>query len=184
MTSHIAPLMKPAGFRKRGLVFERQRGAVTQLVAVQLSHGGDGTFYVNLGLLFDAVTALGADDTGSVVIGGQAVHLSARLDALATKRLPQSWNVSEAAAATQVADALTGVISILDSIVNAPTALAELERALARGFHKVLRAQLKYTTGDKKGAGADLAAVAEEFSDRQGCSVDELAKRAGLKLPR
>lgn len=180
VTAHIAPLMKTAGFRKRGLVFERKRGEVTQLVTIQLSSGGDGTFMVNIGLVFDAIKAL-RNGTGGVVIGGKVVDFSTRL---ATKRLPKVWTVTSASAGTQVAAALAKALRRLDSIDDAPSALDGLDSELAKGFHKVLRAQLKYTTGDKKGARADLAATAAEFSDRRGCSVEELAKRARLKLPR
>ncbi len=179
VTAHIAPLMKTAGFRKRGLIFERKRGEVTQLVTIQLSSGGDGTFMVNIGLVFDAIKAL-RNGTG-VVIGGKVVDYSTRL---ATKRLPKVWTVTNASAGTQVAAAIAGALRRLDLIDDAPSALDKLDSELAKGFHKVLRAQLKYTTGDKRGARVDLVATAAEFSDRRGCSVEELAKRARLKLPR
>lgn len=50
---------------------------------------------------------------------------------------------------------------------------------LKRGFEKVLRAQLKWTSGDRKGAKQDLALVAREFSAR-GLTVEDLAEQAGL----
>ena len=178
LIAKVTPLLRTAGFQGRSRTFERRRGQVTQLVSFQSSHGGD-LFYVNVGLVFDAVSALGGDTTGSVRIGSHVVHFSARLHELVAG-LPDRWNVLDARAQDQLRAGCEAVIAILDRVEGPDGMLATV--SLDKGFQKVLRAQLKWTTSDRSGARADLEAVAREFSDRRGCSVGELAKNAGLQL--
>ncbi len=177
VTASIAPLMKQHGFKRKALTFERKHGAVLQIVNVQCSHGGD-SFYVNVGVVLDEVKALRASETGSQVFGGHTVHFGSRLDSLAPA-LPQSWKADDANAGAEVAAGLEKALRKLNAIDSAAAMLAEVD--LRHGFHKVLRAQLVWIGGDPRGARADLEAVAKEFSDRQGCSVEQLAKRAGLR---
>jgi Domain of unknown function (DUF4304) len=175
VTATLAPSLKAAGFRKQALTFERRRGDVTQIVNVQVSHGGR-SFYVNVGLIVDAVTALGGDTTGSLVLGAHVVHLGRRLHQL-VPGLPESWAADDAAAGDAIARALATVVATLDGIDGALALLAAFP--LDAGFEKVLRAQLKWTLGDRGGARADLEAVARELADR-GFTVAALAKQAGI----
>ena len=178
MIAAIKPLLVGAGFRKRARTFERRRGDVTQLVNVQRSHGGN-SFYVNVGLVFDAITGLRTNDTGLLVLGKDIVHFGARLHELVTG-LPDRWIDGDADAHEQVRNALEVIVAKLDRIDGAVAMLNEFP--LDAGFQKVLRAQLKWISGDRSGARADLETVASEFSDRRGCDVAELATRVGIQV--
>jgi len=168
--------LRAAGFRKQALTLERRRGDVTQIVNVQVSHGGS-SFYVNVGLVFDAISALDADETGSIVLGKHVVHFGARLHEL-VPGLPGEWEASDAEAGDHLRRALEEVVTKLDCIDSTRAMLNAF--VLDNGFEKLLRAQLKWTAGDRAGARTDLEAVAREFADRQGCGVKELAERAGI----
>jgi hypothetical protein len=52
--------------------------------------------------------------------------------------------------------------------------------ALDRLASKILRAQLRYVTGDRAGALGDMQTVASEFADRRGWTLPEILARAGL----
>jgi hypothetical protein len=176
--SAVKPLLVGAGFRKRARTFERRRGDVTQLVNVQRSHGGN-SFYVNVGLVFDAISDLRANQTGLLVLGKDIVHFGARLHELVTD-LPERWTDDDADADEQVRNALEVIVAKFDRI-DGPVAMLN-EFPLDAGFQKVLRAQLKWISGDTSGARADLEAVASELSDRRGCDVGKLAARAGIQV--
>jgi hypothetical protein len=176
VATSVAPLLKEHRFRKQRLTFHRRRGDVTQVVNVQISHGGR-RFYVNVGIMCDAISALGASTTGNLVIGPYSTHHAWRLDDLASG-LPPSWCDDDETAGIQIRSGLVTALAKLDRLDSAAAMLAELD--LSEGFNKVLRAQLKWIAGDRAGSRADLEAVAREY-DRQGCSVVELARRAGIK---
>lgn len=176
VTASISSPLREAGFRKDALTFERRRGEVTQLVNVQVSHGG-GTFYVNVGLISDAIEALGGNKTGSLVIGKHTVNYGARLESL-VPGLPDEWDPARPETSEKLRAAILAILPKLDAIDGPRALLAELD--LEAGFGKVLRAQLRWITDDRTGARADLEAVAREFSDRRGCTVDQLAARAGI----
>lgn len=177
VTASLAPLLKAAGFRKQALLFERRRGDILQVVNAQVSHGG-AAFYINVGLISDAVAALKARSSLSM-IGKHAVHYGKRLEQLVPE-LPASWSPDDPTAGTRIAAALARVVTLFDPIDSASTMLEALD--LSRGFDKTLRAQLRWITGDRAGARADLEAVAAEFADRD-LSVDQLALAAGLTSP-
>jgi hypothetical protein len=174
----ITPGLVGGGFRKRGRTFERRCADVMQLVNIQRSHGGN-SFYVNVGLAFDAISALHADATGLLVLGRHVVHFGARLDELVTG-IPSRCIDGDADALVQVRAGLEAIMTKLDRTSGVAAMLSEFP--LDAGFQKVLRAQLKWISGDRLGARADLAAVAFEFSDRRGCALAELATRAGIQL--
>ena len=136
---------------------------------------GGQYFYVNFGIVCAAVTALGGDTTGSSVIGTHVVQWGPRLEEL-VRGMPSNWPPD-----TDGVKLCAGIekgIAKLDPLDGAAAMLEHLD--LEGGFNKILRAQLKWICGDKKGARADIAAVAKEFSDRNACSVAELTKDAGL----
>jgi len=181
----VTGLAKAHGFRKKALTFRRTHGQTTQVFNFQLSHGNtaeEGAFYVNVGISFDAVTALGEDSTGQMVIAGEAMQFATRLEKL-TPKAPRSWTVTARTDAhvlgTQLGSALAPVLARLDAVDSPASMLREF--ALDRGTERVLRAQLLYTAGDFSAALAELKLVAAEFADRRGMSVGELIKRHGLK---
>lgn len=64
---HVRPLLKRLGFRKRALVFTRDRGGLTDVVSLQRSSGNSGghvRFYVNCGI-YSAEFATAIGDTAS-----------------------------------------------------------------------------------------------------------------------
>jgi hypothetical protein len=176
VTPRVAALLQAAEFRKRGPAFERRHGETTQLVELQTSRDGS-VFYVNVGIVLDAITKLGPQSTGSRVIGKTPVHFGARLEEL-VKGVPSKWPTAAGAEEEDLLVALTQVLDRLGRIDGAATTLSELD--LSRGFEKLLRAQLKWVTDDRDGARADVEAVAHEFSERRGCTVPELLARTGL----
>ncbi|MBL8924425.1 MAG: DUF4304 domain-containing protein [Myxococcaceae bacterium] len=175
VTAGIAPGLKARGFRKKALTFSRRVGKTRQLITFEGSRGA-GDFYVNVGLVFDEVEALGADDVGNLIIGGQTVHLGGGLEEF-VRGLP-ARHVPGPASGAALWRGLERLLDEWDAVVDARSALRTLD--LGDGFTRVLRAQLKWVSGDRPGAKKDLAHVAREFSDRQGTSVAELAERAGI----
>ncbi|WP_375767703.1 DUF4304 domain-containing protein [Archangium gephyra] len=180
----VAGLAKARGFRKKGFTFRRQHGQTTQVINFQLSHGNsrdEGDFYVNIGLSFDAVTALGGTSSGEVVIAGEAVHYGVRLEELAPET-PDEWAVTPQTDAhslgAQLGAALAPVIDRLEKVESPASMLREFP--LDDGFRRVLRAKLEYVDGHFDAALADLRLVAAEFADRQGMSVENLIERHRL----
>jgi hypothetical protein len=180
----IVPLLKERGFRKKGLTFHRSRGDTEQLINIQLSHGNfasEGRFYVNVGLNVLALRSLGGDGQGNVVIGGQTIDLGLRLENLISSA-PAWWEVDSttdpSALGQELRRAIELLLQILDRIDSGPALVRELR--LDHGFHKVLRARIRYVEGDVAGAERDLALVAAEFADRKGISVHKLAQQHRL----
>src|SRR5689334_15399023 len=57
----VTPPLKRAGFRKVGNNYFRRHGQTTQVVNLQVSHGSswsEKTFYINVGIAFDAMCEL------------------------------------------------------------------------------------------------------------------------------
>ena len=177
----LTPLLKGRGFRKERFIWQRRLGETTQLIEIQLSRAfrTDGVFFVNVGVTVDALRALGVDRTGQVVVGGEAVDFGTRLTTLAPTA-PSAVAVD--ADANQLGEelhvALTPVLETLDRVDGPDGLLREFTHD--RGFQKIVRAQLRYVTGDRAGALEDLRAVATQFADRRGCTLPELLERSGL----
>ena len=180
----VAGLVRSRGLRKKGLTFRRAHGQTAQVIQFQLSRGNsadDGSFYVNIGLSFDAVTALGDSTSGEVVIAGEAVHFAARLEELAPGT-PASWAVTKETDTHSLGErlgaALAPVIDRLEAIDSPASMLREF--TLDRGAQRILRAKLEYVTGNFNAALAELRLVSAEFADRQGMSVESLIERHHL----
>jgi hypothetical protein len=174
----VAGLAKARGFRKKGLTFHRTHGQTTQVIHFQLSRGNtadEGVFYVNVGISFDAVAALGGTTTGQVVIAGEALHFGARLEDLAPGA-PEEWAVTMQtdahALGEQLGAALASVIDQLEAVESPASMLRTF--ALDDGAQRILRATLEYVTGNYDAALAELRRVAAQFADRQGMSVERL----------
>lgn len=180
----VAGLARSRGFRKKGLTFRRTHGQTAQVIQFQLSTGNtadDGSFYVNIGISFDAVTALGGSSTGEVVIAGEAVHFAARLEELAPGT-PDSWAVTKDTDAHSLGERLGAAIApVIDRLeaIDSPASMLR-EFALDQGAERILRAELEYVSGNFKAALAELRLVAAEFADRRGMSVESLIERHHL----
>jgi hypothetical protein len=180
----LAPLLKDRGFGKKGLAFRRRLAETEQVVALELSRGNTsstGSFYVNVGVSFDALAALGGTTSGSVVIAGKPWHFARRLEEL-SEGAPPSWTLDAAtdpvALGARLASALEPALALLDA-TDSPWALL-CRVPLDRGFERVLRARLRYTAGEFSLALEDLEGVASEFQDR-GLSVAALIRQTGLE---
>lgn len=180
----VAGLAKARGFRKKGLTFRRKHGQTTQVINFQLSRGNsadEGDFYVNIGISFDAVTALSGSTTGELVIAGETVHFGARLREL-SPGTPAEWAITQQTDAHALGErlgaALAPVIDRLEAVESPASMLREFP--LDEGARRILRATLEYVGGDFNAALADLKRVAAEFADRQGMSVEHLIERHRL----
>ena len=181
----VKGLAKDRGFKKKGFAFRRTHGQTSQVIDLQLSRGNsstEGSFYVNVGLTFDAVTALGGSTTGESVIAGETVHFSARLEDLVPSA-PDSWKVTARTDAQAMGErlgaALAPVFERLEAI-DSPLAMLR-EFPLDDGAERILRARLEYVTGDFPAALAELKLAAAYFADRRGMSVETLIERYELK---
>lgn len=185
LAAAVAGLAKAHGFRKKALAFRRTHGQTTQAISFQLSGGNalrEGAFYVNIGISFDAVTALGGSTTGQQVIAGEAMQFAAQLDELAPGA-PAVWEITEQTdpqeLGARLGRALAPVLERLDSIDSPASMLRQFP--LDQGVQRILRAQFHYIAGDFGAALAELRQVAAEFADRRGMSVEDLIARHGLK---
>lgn len=176
---------KAHGFRKKAFAFRRTHGQTTQAIHFQLSGGNtsrEGAFYVNVGISFDAVTALGGSTTGQLVIAGEPMQFAAQLDEL-SPGAPAVWEITEQTdpreLGARLGEVLAPVLEKLDSIDSPAAMLGQFP--LDQGAQRVLRAQFHYVAGDFGAALAELRQVAAEFADRRGMSVGDLIARHGLK---
>jgi hypothetical protein len=177
----LAQLMRAHGFRKSALTFRRTRGETTQFVSLQLSHGNfgnDGGFYVNIGIAFNAITALEGTKTVAALVGGDRVHFFKRLEQLEASA-PETWKVTAAtntvAAGEQLCALTAPILMKLESITTPASMLAAFPLDAS-----VLRAQLHFLNGDRHSALEDVRTVAEMFVDRRGMSVSEILARHGM----
>ncbi len=178
INASLSELGRAHGFKKKGAVFHRRLGGTTQLIAFQFSKanlGDEGGFFVNIGLVFDALNAVGGTTTGRALVGGEVVHWGRRPGDL-LPNAPSYWDVHVTTDPEQLGAslraALEPIVAMLDRL-DGPAALLEAF-SLDRGFEKVLRAELRYVLGRHAEALADLRAVAAEFSNRRGVSVERL----------
>jgi len=170
--------LKRSGFRKQRLSFARRRGQASHLIEVQRSswnQGADGSFYVNVGVMFDAMQQhLGRpvpewpmrDDCGFMV----------RMEILVADAQAQ-WTVDAqtdvAAVATRLARCvMQGVVVPLDEVTDLQTFEAlQWQDAVPWGFP----AYSAYLLGDFDRAQALVQAQAEAFHDR-GVTYDTLIR--------
>lgn len=176
-TTHLAPLLKEHGWAKKALTWTRRRGDTTQVINLQNSHGGK-SFYVNIGMVIDAVEKLGGNNSQQGM-GTYTVTYGERLDGW-RRGMPQEFPANEVdTVGPKIRNALEKLMPTLDAL-DSPAAFRE-NLDLGRGFYKILRAQLAWLAGDKKAAKKDLEAVVKEFGDRPAVTYEWAVKHAGLK---
>ncbi|MCY1081556.1 DUF4304 domain-containing protein [Archangium lansingense] len=181
MSVAVAGLARSRGFRKKGLTFRRKHGQTPQVINFQLSRGNtaaEGDFYVNIGISFDAVTALGGSTTGLLMIAGEAVHFGVRLEELAPGA-PAQWDVTQQTDAQALGERLGATLApVIDRLepIESPASMLR-EFSLDEGTQRILRAELEYVGGNFNAALAELKLVAAEFADRRGMSVESLIER-------
>lgn len=175
----FVPPLKAAGFRKTGLNFHRRRGETVQVVNVQVSHGSTAmakTFYVNVGIAFDAICRL----AGHPVLERPKEYectirgMRDRLEEL-VPGLPPEWKVGAGddieAIAGPVRAAIDRLVAELDRIdgLAAYRAHPWFDRPTATEEN----IQVLYLLGDLDGAWREIEATAAAFADRQNADEPE-----------
>jgi Domain of unknown function (DUF4304) len=167
----ILPHAKAAGFKKSGLGFYRDTSSLIQVVNFQVSTGGDGRFYVNVGLLFGDLHLPRSERPKE-----HECDYRKRMEHLIASA-PAAWEVGKLAP-NHLEECFKLLIQLLDGVrtsaefLNSPLSAGELE----------VCARLHYALGNYTASLDALRGLAEKFADRRGMSLDELIVR--LKLDR
>lgn len=181
----IVPPLKAAGFRKTGLNFHRRRGETVQVVNVQTSHGStamEKTFYINVGMAFDAVGRL----IGRPVpdrpkeYDCDRLGMRDRLEHLIS-RVPPQWKVAVGDDSDAIAEplraAIDRLVTELDRIdgIDAYRAHRWFQGDRWAEFH----VQVRYLLGDLDGAWREVeelvaAAAGAEYGSRPEWWIDRL----------
>lgn len=174
MKRAVAPLMKAAGFSRKGSVFTRTHGTASQRVAFRKSGEHQS---LDVGWNLEETVGL-ATNTARVVVGGQAVQFSRNLvpDGVAEWCVPAESDVDDLV--HDLEQELGKLLAALDNVQDAASTLAHVD--LESGFLRLDRAQLKFVLGDREGALADVDSVCEQFADRRGMTRLEVLRRLGL----
>ncbi|HEY3967847.1 MAG TPA: DUF4304 domain-containing protein [Planctomycetaceae bacterium] len=173
------PVLKRAGFRKTALNFDRRHGEAVQVINFQTSHGPDSaatTFYINVGIAFDAVCVL----TGCQVIENPKEH---ECDARGTRDriqglisgAPDCWTVRDGDAIGEC------VNSVRDFVGRVLLELNQIDGIAAYRSHfwfdrfrpKGENAQILFLLGDQAGALEEVRSLAALFSDRKNADSAE-----------
>jgi hypothetical protein len=177
------------GFRVRGCEAQRKHGSTLQRIYLQAdrhNHEDFGAFFVNVAITFDDLRGL---DRGEVVPG--ILDWSARLQRLVPE-VPSGWELRNSTnrgeVAVRLGAALKETLGLLDSVRSPQDAISNLPEL--EGFELILRARLKYVSGDFDGALADLVALRRTFPDRVDIrdivtreNLSELEPRIAAALP-
>lgn len=168
-TEMMKPLAKAGGFKKKDLTWHRRHGSTLQVLNVQRSHGNiasEASCYVNVAIAFEALYQLEGEPVPEAPKEYQC-HFRERMEHLVPKA-PPSWKVDastdEAALAARLSADFRCAMAFLDAVDGPEKLLQQLP--LGRGAELFLRAQLRYITGDRKGALADVRAGVVFFADR------------------
>ena len=177
----LAVALKSAGFRRSGLTFTRRTGSTGQLTQIQLSswnHGSSGTFFVNVGVMFDDMCA--KDRAPPIQPKYDDCQFMARLERIVPES-PAHWGVDAQTSSDEVSRLLTNylvklVIEPLDKVVS----LADFERT---GWVKAIPwsfpALYAYSLHRDNEAELLVREQAEFFKDR-GVTRDSLIKSYGF----
>ena len=178
--SDLAPALKQAGFSKTALTFTRRVGSTGQFIQIQLSswnQGSVGSFYVNVGVMFDQLWR--GDNALPVHPKYDDCQFVARLERLAPEA-PAQWPVAADTPIHEVSKKLTthvsGIVERLDQVAS----LSDFEStgwvtALPWGFPAVYA----YPLGRDEEAAQLIANEAEFFKDR-GVTREFLIQRYGF----
>lgn len=168
MKRGLTPMMKEAGFTKKGQCFHRSQGSATHRLAFRKS---GARYHLDVGWSLKEAAALGGGEC-PIVIAGETVMFSAPV----VDTPIETWNLTLDTdlddLALDLVSELGRVVAALDRI-DGPRAMLE-HVDLSPGFYKLDRARLKLLLGDEAGARADVTLVAEAFADRPGVTLDGL----------
>ena len=168
----VAAPLKPLGFKKRGRLFHRRHKEVVQVAEVQVSHGSthdEKSFYVNIGLAFDAICRL----TNRPVIETPASHecdergTGGRLEDFYAAALSQ-WSVSTLSDAERVTSELRRIVETATVDFQQIGTIADYRRHpwFDRFRPKPENAQVFYLLGETESARSEIQRLCELFADR------------------
>lgn len=160
---HVRSLLKGFGFRKRGLVFTRVRGDLTDVVTLQRSSGNAGgmvRFYVNCGV-YSAEFASAIGDTVSERPREVDCQFRCRLDSLVPVA-PQWYEIQDDEVAEPIGAALAAALEIAVPALGAVTTADALADRISHG---VATEAFRYrvATGDWESAREIYRSIREEF---------------------
>ena len=172
LNTAVVPILKGAGFRKSGTTFHRRHGETVQVVNFQGSGGStanEKTFYVNVGLAFDAICEL----VGLPILERVKEHecdergTRDRLESL-VENAPADWVLQENADHHELVEQLTACIFALESELNCIEGLAtyRMHPWFERFRPTQLNAQILYLLGELGEARREVEALCALFADR------------------
>lgn len=166
MRRSVTPVLKPLGFKKSSANYLRRLGDVVQVVNLQVSHGSTAlslSFYINVGLAFDAVCKL-TDNTVSEKpkeYECDARGMRARLETLVAD-VPDVWTC-EPGNVDEVAPQLSVAIEALSRDLNAIDSVAAYREHRWFDQMRSLNAQIFYLLGDFDSAWQTLVTFSQQF---------------------
>jgi hypothetical protein len=185
----VTPPLKAAKFRKTGMNYHRRLGETVQVVNVQVSHGSDWsrkTFYVNVGIAFDAFYGL----LGRPVAERPKEYecdrwgVRYRLEELVSGA-PDQWDVRHDADTGPTVESLRGIMDRLVAELDRIDGLAAYRSHpwFDRDPASEVIARILYLSGDHDGAWRevqDLAAslVGHEYGERPDWWIEHLGLSA------
>lgn len=176
----LAPALKQAGFKKSALTFTRRLGSTGQFIQIQLSswnQGSVGSFYVNVGVMFDEMCLVEAiphahpkyDDCQFMV----------RLEQIMPDA-PVQWPVDSGTSVVEVSKHLAACVNKIVATLNGVASLADFE---STGWVKVIPwsfpARYAYALGRDDEAASLVANEAACFADR-GLTRESLIRDYGF----
>lgn len=177
----LAPALKSSGFKKSGLTFTRRVGSTGQFVQVQLSRwnqGSTGSFYLNIGVMFDQLHVAGHSNPSHPKY--EDCQFMTRLERLVPEA-PAHWPVDASTSVAKVSEHLTK--NLLKGVIEPLNTVASLHDFEGTGWVNAIPwgfpAQYAYALHRDDEAAALITAQAEYFSDR-GVTRESLIRHYGL----
>lgn len=176
----LAPALKLAGFKKAGLTFTRRLGSTGHFIQIQLSswnQGSIGSFYVNVGVMFDQMGQVEA--IPHVLPKYDDCQFMTRLETLVPDA-PVQWPVDSDTSVQEVSKQLAARMKEIVETLDGVKTLADFE---GTGWVKVIPwsfpARYAYALGHDDEAASLVANEAACFADR-GVTRESLIQGYGF----
>jgi hypothetical protein len=188
INASVAKVAREAGFKKSHLNFFRRKGAVVQVINIQLSRwnrGDEGVFYVNIALAFDELRTHEATPITETPKEYEC-DFRRRLEHLVPD-VPFAWKISPQADGKLLAEALLQGVSValgfLDNIDSLSSFLkiALKENRFALPGEYDLLARLHDAIGNVEAAEEYRELFKEFLRNRETMSPNELLEYYGLR---
>jgi hypothetical protein len=176
----LAPALKQAGFKKSGLTFTRRLGSTGQFIQIQLSswnQGPVGSFYVNVGVMFDQMCPVEAVTDAHPKYDD--CQFMTRLEQLLPDA-PVQWPVDSDTPVPEVSKRLAACVKEIVQTLDGVASLADFEStgwvgAIPWSFP----ARFAYALGRDDEAESLIANEAAYFADR-GVTRESLVQDYGF----